>query len=81
MTHHPCGGLPVTSLVVHAHYCHHHMAWWARFEFWLQEGDDVEVLEQRHVEMGPFDRYPDMLSVITDWFVTTAGNPGVPWVW
>jgi len=52
----PCGSLPVSSITIGAHYCHHHLAWSATASTWCQSSDeDVEVLHTARMAFGPFD--------------------------
>ena len=77
---HPCGALPLSTLSISAHYCHHHQAWFVRLERWLQQGEDVEVLGVTECDFGPFDRFDEVLG----WLATNARAalelPGGPWV-
>lgn len=60
----PCGGLPVSTVVVLAHFCHHHMAWHATVELRHQDGQEPALVSMAHCAFGPFDRYEDVLSWI-----------------
>ncbi len=76
---HPCGNVPVSTIVAMLHYCHHHQAWFARVERRLQDGDDVEVVALAQMQFGPFDRMVE----VEEWLHETLGGllalPGVPW--
>ena len=55
-TSEPCGSLPVTTIHVGAHYCHHHMAWTADwFAYRQDEGEDPERIDGGIMRFGPFD--------------------------
>lgn len=79
MGHHPCGNLPVSTLSIHMHFCHHHMAWFGTIERWLQQGLEVEVLLVEAVEFGPFDALVD----VQHWLRVKTGEammiPDHPW--
>jgi hypothetical protein len=59
----PCGSLPVSGIVVSAHYCHLHFAWCAYVTEHLETGEhDLEVLRQESIRFGPFDTREEVLA-------------------
>lgn len=70
----PCGALPVSSVVILAHFCHHHMAWHATVEQRHQDGDEPVMLAHGTMAFGPFDRFED----VCEWISTSLGALGSP---
>lgn len=78
-TEHPCGGMPVLTIVSFRHYCTHHQAWWARVELWAQDSDDVQVLATATREFGPFDSVADVVLWERSAVDGVVSDPRRPW--
>lgn len=77
--HHPCGNLPVTGLSVSLWYCHHHQAWWACVDEYLQDRGDPEYESCRATQFGPFDSTEDVFIWVSRRLEERMIAPDRPW--
>lgn len=60
---HTCGTLPVTTFSVLITQCAHHQAWSVTWSAVEQQGEEPELLQHGHQNLGPFDTKDDALVV------------------
>lgn len=75
----PCGSLPVTTVRVALHWCHHHQAWSAHVELLRQDDEEAVLCSTASLGFGPFDRMRDVAEWLQVSLTALEAPPGIPW--